>query len=71
MGMKSNGILQLKSNGIKQPVRNIENIWKYALNWTWYLISIFIVEPFSKKCCIYCNKRYECIEYAASRKGLQ
>ena len=28
---------------LKQPVRNIENIWKYALKWTRYLISIFIV----------------------------
>ena len=28
---------------LKQPVPNIENIWKYALKWTGYLISIFIV----------------------------
>ena len=28
---------------LKQPVQNIENIWKYALKWTRYLISIFIV----------------------------
>ena len=28
---------------LKQPVRNIENIWKYALKWTRYLISIFIL----------------------------
>ena len=28
---------------LKQPVRNTEDIWKYALNWTRYLISIFIV----------------------------
>ena len=27
----------------KQPVRNIESLWKYALKWTRYLISIFIV----------------------------
>ena len=28
---------------LKQPVRNIENIWKYALKWTRCLILIFIV----------------------------
>ena len=28
---------------LKQPVRNIENIWKLALKWTRYLISILIV----------------------------
>ena len=28
---------------LKQPVRNIENIRKYGLKWTRYLISIFIV----------------------------
>ena len=28
---------------LKQPVQNIENIWKYALKWTRYLILIFIV----------------------------
>ena len=27
---------------LKQPVRNIENIWKYVLKWTRYLISILI-----------------------------
>ena len=30
-------------NVLKQVVRNIENIWKYALKWTRYLISIFII----------------------------
>ena len=28
---------------LKQPVRNIEKIWKYALKWTRYLISMLIV----------------------------
>ena len=28
---------------LKQPVRNIENIWKYTLKWTRYLIFIIIV----------------------------
>ena len=30
-----------------------------------------VYEPFSKKCDIYCNKRYGCINYAAPHKGLQ
>ena len=28
---------------LKRPVRNMKNIWKYALKWTRYLISIIIV----------------------------
>ena len=28
---------------LKQPVQNIENIWKYDFKWTRYLIAIFIV----------------------------
>ena len=37
------------------------------------LIATFFntVEPFSKKCDIYCNKRYWCINYAEPYKGLQ
>ena len=30
-----------------------------------------LLEPFSKKCDIYCNKSYGCINYATSHKGLQ
>ena len=29
------------------------------------------IEPFSKKCDIYCNKHYWCMNYAAPFKGLQ
>ena len=28
-------------------------------------------DPFSKKCGIYCNKRYGCIKYAEPHNGLQ
>ena len=27
---------------LKQPLRNIESIWRYTLRWTRYLISIFV-----------------------------
>ena len=33
--------------------------------------KILIYQPFSKKCDIYCNKRYGCINYAEQHKDLQ
>ena len=35
------------------------------------MVSKHVLEPISKKCGIYCNKRYGCINHVEPHKGLQ